>query len=51
LPDPTLALYFRLLNEIGIIAQLSCTLLEARLPSGFVLAQFSVLNHLIRVKD
>ena len=51
MPDPTLALYFRLLNEIGIIAQLSRTLLEARLPSGFVLAQFSVLNHLVRVSD
>ncbi len=51
LPEPALALYFRLLNEIGIIAQLSRTLLEARLPSGFVLAQFSVLNHLVRVSD
>jgi DNA-binding MarR family transcriptional regulator len=51
LPELALAIYVRLLNEIGIIAQLSRTLLEARLPSGFVLAQFSVLNHLVRVKD
>ncbi len=43
--------YFRLLNEIGIIGQLSRTLLEARLPPGFVAAQFSVLNHLVRLGD
>lgn len=43
--------YFRLFNEIGIIAQLSRTLLEARLPPGFVAAQFSVLNHLALVRD
>jgi hypothetical protein len=39
--------YFRLFNEIGIIGQLSRALLEARLPPGFVAAQFSVLNHLV----
>lgn len=43
--------YFRLFNEIGIIEQLSRTLFEARLPPGFVVAQFSVLNHLVRVGD
>jgi DNA-binding MarR family transcriptional regulator len=43
--------YFRLFNEIGIIGQLSRSILEARLPPGFVLAQFSVLNHLVRVGD
>lgn len=43
--------YFRLFNEIGIIEQLSRNMLEARLPPGFVLAQFSVLNHLARVDD
>lgn len=43
--------YFRLFNEIGIIGQLSRSLLEARLPPGFVAAQFYVLNHLIRVGD
>jgi DNA-binding MarR family transcriptional regulator len=51
LPELALTIYFRLLNEIGIIAQLSRSLLEARLPSGFVLTQFSVLNHLVRVRD
>lgn len=43
--------YFRLFNEIGIIGQLSRTLLETRLPPGFVAAQFYVLNHLVRVGD
>lgn len=51
MPDSALSVYFRIFNEIGIIEQLSRTLFEARLPSGFVLAQFSVLNHLVRVKD
>ena len=49
--DKTLLLYFRLFNEIGIIAQLSRALFEARLPPGFVVAQFGVLNHLVRVGD
>ncbi|MFM8700005.1 MAG: MarR family winged helix-turn-helix transcriptional regulator [Hyphomicrobiales bacterium] len=43
--------YFRLFNEIGIIGQLSRALLEARLPPGFVSAQFFVLNHLVRIGD
>lgn len=51
MPDRDLSDYFRLFNEIGIIGQLSRTLLEARLPPGFVLAQFTVLNHLVRVGD
>lgn len=49
--DSALGVYFRLFNEIGIIEQLSRTLFEARLPAGFVLPQFAVLNHLVRVKD
>lgn len=49
--DTTMPDVFRLFNEIGIIGQLSRTLLEARLPPGFVTAQFSVLNHLVRVGD
>ncbi len=44
-------LYFRLLNEIGIIAQLSRTLLEARLTQGMIAPHFTVLNHLVRVSD
>jgi DNA-binding MarR family transcriptional regulator len=51
MPESVISVYFRLFNEIGIIEQLSRTILEARLPPGFVLAQFSVLNHLVRVRD
>lgn len=51
MPDSEMSDYFRLLNEIGIIGQLSRTLLEARLPPGFVAAQFTVLNHLVRMGD
>ena len=47
----TLSLYFSLFNEVGIIAQLSRALFEARLPQGFLVSHFSVLNHLIRVRD
>ncbi len=43
--------YFGLLNEIGIIEQLSRTVLEARLPEGLIAPHFTVLNHLIRVSD
>lgn len=43
--------YFALLNEIGIIAQLSRALIETRMPPGMLLPHFSVLNHLIRVRD
>jgi DNA-binding MarR family transcriptional regulator len=46
-----IALYFELFNEIGIIEQLSRTSLEALLPNGFLQSHFSVLNHLIRVRD
>ena len=51
MPDSEMSDYFRLLNEIGIIGQLSRSLLEARLPPGFVAAQFTVLNHLVRIGD
>jgi DNA-binding MarR family transcriptional regulator len=51
MPDRDQSDYFRLFNEIGIIGQLSRSLLEARLPPGFVMAQFTVLNHLVRVGD
>lgn len=49
-PTPE-ALLFGFFNEVGIIAQLSRALFEARLPPGFNLPQFAVLNHLIRVRD
>lgn len=45
------ALTFRLFNEIGIIAQLSATRAERVLPHGMTLAQFSVLNHCVRLGD
>lgn len=45
------ATLFTFFNEVAILAQLSRALFEARLPPGFVVPQFAVLNHLIRVKD
>ncbi len=43
--------YFTFFNEIGIIEQLSRAFLEAQLPDGIIAPHFSVLNHLIRVRD
>ncbi len=48
-PDDTTALYFRMFTEIGIISQLSSNRLERLLPDGMSLAQFGVLNHLVRL--
>jgi len=45
------ALFFSVFIEIGIIDQLSRTLLEAHLPKGLITAHFTVLNHLMRVAD
>lgn len=42
---------FTLFNEIGIIHQLSSTAFERNLPHGLTLAQFSVLNHFVRLGD
>ena len=47
-PEATLFAFF---TEVGIIAQLSRALFGARLPPGFTLPQFSVLNHLVRIRD
>lgn len=44
-------LWFALFTEIGIIGQLSRTLLENRLPEGLISAHFAVLNHLVRLGD
>lgn len=41
--DPAL---FRLFTEIGIISQLSSTMLERVMPHDLTIAQFSLLNHL-----
>ncbi|MBW4710312.1 MarR family transcriptional regulator [Roseobacter sp. YSTF-M11] len=51
MPDTKNAIYFEVFNEIGIIEQLSRTLLEARLPHGLIAPHFAVLNHLIRLGD
>lgn len=40
---------FLLLNEIGIISQLSSARLERLLPHGLSVAQFGLLNHLVRL--
>ncbi|MFK7753519.1 MAG: MarR family winged helix-turn-helix transcriptional regulator [Sedimentitalea sp.] len=49
--DQNPALFFTVFNEIGIIEQLSRTLLEARLPKGLIAPHFGVLSHLTRVAD
>jgi DNA-binding MarR family transcriptional regulator len=43
------SLLFAIFNEIAIIAQLSQTRFETVMPSGMTLAQFTVLNHLVRM--
>lgn len=48
---PDSILLFEVFKEIGIIEQLSRTLLEARLPAGLIAPHFSVLNHLINRGD
>lgn len=50
-PASDLARFFAFFNEVGILYQLSTAMFEARLPPGFTVSQFAVLNHLIRVKD
>lgn len=40
---------FQLFNEIGIINQLSTRMFERALPKGMTLAQFTVLNHFVRL--
>ena len=42
-------LAFEFFNEIGIIDQLSGTMLDRALPRGMTRAQFTVLNHFIRL--
>lgn len=46
-----ISVYFKLFTEVGIIEQLSRALFEARLPDGLLMTHFSVLNHLVRVRD
>ncbi|MEM8689788.1 MAG: MarR family transcriptional regulator [Pseudomonadota bacterium] len=40
---------FRLFNEIGIISQLSGTIMARVLPHGLSMAQFGVLNNFVRL--
>ena len=46
-----LGTYFSFFNEVGIIQQLSSTLLEEHLPDGLLISHFSVVNHLMRVGE
>jgi DNA-binding MarR family transcriptional regulator len=42
-------LVFRVFNEIGIVSQLGATAFERAMPAGMTLAQFTVLNHFVRL--
>ena len=42
---------FAVFNEVAIVAQLSRALFEARLPEGVQVGHFSLVNHLLRVRD
>jgi DNA-binding MarR family transcriptional regulator len=48
--SPNQQALFTLLNEIGIINQLSSARLARLLPHGLTVAQFSVLHHLQRLE-
>lgn len=50
-PEQTIPILFRFFNEVGIINQLSSRLFETRLPDGFLVSHFTVLNHLTRLGD
>lgn len=43
------SVHFRILNEIGIINQLAQNIFERVMPKGMTLAQFTVLNHFVRL--
>ena len=40
---------FQVMNEIGMINQLAGNMFQSCLPKGLTVAQFSVLNHLLRL--
>ena len=50
-PDSDIAVLFSFFNEVAIIGQLSGSLFERRLPDGFLVSHFGVLNHLARLGD
>ena len=42
---------FRFFNEVGIINQLSTTMLAKNLPDGVHPSHFAIINHLVRLGD
>jgi DNA-binding MarR family transcriptional regulator len=50
-PENDTALLFAFFNEVAIIGQLAGSLFERRLPGGFLVSHFAVLNHLTRLGD
>jgi DNA-binding MarR family transcriptional regulator len=50
-PDSDTAVLFAFFNEVAIIGQLAGSLFERRLPEGFLVSHFGVLNHLARLGD
>lgn len=48
---PTLIDWFAFFNEVGIVNQLARALFEARLPDGVTVDHYTILNHLVRVRD
>ena len=48
---PETETWFRFFKEVGIIDQLARALLEAHLPPPYIAPHFTVLNHLVRVRD
>ncbi|MDP3544895.1 MAG: MarR family transcriptional regulator [Phreatobacter sp.] len=48
-PSGDTDLLFRVFNEVGIVAQLSSTAFERVMPEGMTLAQFTILNHFVRL--
>jgi DNA-binding MarR family transcriptional regulator len=50
-PDTDTAVLFSFFNEVGIIGQLSGSLFERRLPDGFLVSHFGVVNNLARLGD
>ncbi|MCB1407997.1 MAG: MarR family transcriptional regulator [Rhodobacteraceae bacterium] len=49
--DDSIAPFFSLLYEVGIINQIGTAFLESRLPKGLLVSHFGVVSHLIRVAD
>jgi len=49
--DDEVPILFRLFNEVGIINQLASAILQSRLPKDVLVSHFTVLNHLVRVRD